>query len=106
VILIEIRIEETLTAVIPYALVRSASVQSEVPLIERALNEATPNVPELQISALPNEVFQIVLLAAVVRSYQVAKVAMALPNAARFSVRAHFLWEPQCEPVPRFSLAL
>ena len=88
-ILIETLIEETLTAVIPYALVQSAAVQSELPLIEMALNEATQNVPELQTSELPYEVFQIVRLVVVARSYQAAKVAMVTLSAVR-SWAAHF----------------
>ena len=109
-ILIETLIEETLTAVILYAPVRTVSVQTwsvqnEVLLTETVLNVATPNETELQTLELPNEVFQIVRLVVVARSYQAVKVAMVFLIAVR-SWAAHFWLAPRCESVPHFWLAL
>jgi len=111
-ILIETLIEETLTAEILFAQVRTLSVLNEALLIEKVLNAATQNVPEVRTWVLPNEVFRIVRLVAVVRSYQVVKVAKAPRTAAHFALEPqcesapHFYLEPQCEQVPHFLTAL
>jgi len=88
-ILIETLIEETLTAVILYAPVQTSSVPNVALQTEKVQNVATPNETELQTSELPNEVFQIVRLVVVARSYQAAKVAMVTLSAVR-SWAAHF----------------
>jgi hypothetical protein len=81
--LIAVILIETLTAETLYAPVQTVSVQNEVLLTERVQNVATPNETELQTSELPNEVFQIVRLVVVARSYQAAKVAMVSLIAVR-----------------------